>query len=310
MLPAFRFMLGAALATLLLSLTVFGLAATLRLAQETKLSRPEPARALAYASPTGWKEFNEPDAARQIEAAVNADAAIVPLREDIAPAESPKPAANPEQRAEAVAPEQEPSESISPRQDQFRSSPRQEELVEAIPSTAGPGDEQETVGDTKTEAAEIKSSEPVEARTEPNPRAESRANGNVAGPEQPVTAPATETGGPDSGPAPKKPKRHPAPAQKTAPKPKPAERLAKTKKTTKRAAAPARSTLLPRIGSAAPLPWIGESRDAGGRPATKLAPQPCRPGSITCSPLPLGPSGARQSNFQMPLMSAGVLHSQ
>jgi hypothetical protein len=296
MLPAFRFMLGAALATLLLSLTVFGLAATLRLAQETKLSRPEPARALAYASPTGWKEFNEPDAARQIEAGVNADAAIVPLREDIAPAESPKSAANPDQRAEAVEPEQEPSESISPRQDQFRSSPPQEEWVEAIPSTARPGDEQETVGDTKTEAAEIKSSEPVEAPIEPNPRAESRANGNVAGLEQPVTAPAT--------------KRHPAPAQKTAPKPKPAERLAKTKKTTKRAAAPARNTLLPGTGSAAPLPWIGEVRDARGRPATKLATQPCGPGSFTCSPLPLGPSGARQSNFQMPLMSARVSHPQ
>ena len=267
MLPAFRFMLGAALATLLLSLTVFGLAATLRLAQETKLSRPEPARALAYASPTGWKEFNEPDAARQIEAAVNADAAIVPLREDIAPAESPKPAANPEQRAEAVAPEQEPSESISPRQDQFRSSPPQEEWVEAIPSTARPGDEQETVGDTKTAAAEIRSSEPVEARTEPNPRAESRVDSNVAGLEQPVTAPVTETGGADGGPAAKKPKRHPAPAQKTVAKPKPAERLAKAKKATKRSAAPARNTLLPGTGSAVALPWIGESRDAGGHRA-------------------------------------------
>jgi hypothetical protein len=241
MLPAFRFMLGAGLATLLLSLTVFGLAATLRLAQETRLSRPEPARALAYASPTGWKEFNEPDAARQIEAAVNADAAIVPLREDVPPAESPKPAANPEQRAEAVAPEQEQGESTLPQHERLGSGPPQEERVEAIPSTAGAGEEQETIGDTKTAAAEIKSSEPVEPPTEPNPRAESRANGNVAGLEQPITVPATETSGPDGVSATKKPKRHPAPAQKAAPKPKPAERLAKTKKTTKRAAAPARN---------------------------------------------------------------------
>jgi hypothetical protein len=282
MLPAFRFMLGAALATLLLSLTVFGLAATLRLAQESKLSRPEPARALAYASPTGWKEFNEPDAARQIEAAVNAGAAIVPLPEDIAPAASPKPVANPEERTEAVAAEQEQGESISPQQERLGSGLPQEERVEAIPPTAGPGDEQETVGDTKTAAAEIKSSEPLEARTEPNPRAESRADGNVASLEQPVTAPATETGGADGEPAAKKPKRHPAPAQKTAPKPKPAERLAKAKKTTKRTAAPARNTLLPGTGSAVALPWIGESRDAGGRAATKLTSQPCGRGSATC----------------------------
>jgi hypothetical protein len=289
MLPAFRFMLGAALATLLLSLTVFGLAATLRLAQETKLSRPEPARALAYASPTGWKEFNEPDAARQIEAAVIADAAIVPLREDIAPAETPKPAANPEQRAEAVAPEEEHSEFISPQQERLESGLPPEERVEAIPSMAAPGDEQETVGDTKTAAAEVRSSEPVEASTEPNPRAESRVDGTAAGPEQPVTAPATETGGADSGAAIKKPKRRPAPAQKTAPKPKPAERLAKTKKTTKRTAAPGRNTFLPGTGSAAPLLWIGENRSAGGRPATKLSsPQFCGLGSATCSRPSLG----------------------
>jgi hypothetical protein len=282
MLSAFRFMLGAALATLLLSLTVFGLAATLRLAQETKLSRPEPPRALAYASPTAGKEFNEPDAVRQIEAAVNADAAIVPLREDIAPAESPKPAANPEERAEAVAPEQEPSESISPRQERLGSSPPQEERAEAKPSTAGAGKEEETFADSKTAAAEIKPSEPVEAPTEPNPRAESRANSNAAGLEHPVTAPANVTGAADSGPATKKPKR-PAPAQKTVPKPKPAERLAKAKKTTKRAAAPARNTLLPGTGSAAPLPWIGENRSAGGRPATQLSsPQSCGRGSATC----------------------------
>jgi hypothetical protein len=57
MLPALRFLLGAALAAVLLVLTIFGLAATVRLAQETKVSPLEPPRALAYAAPARWTEL-------------------------------------------------------------------------------------------------------------------------------------------------------------------------------------------------------------------------------------------------------------
>ena len=200
---------------------------------------------------------------------------------------------------------------MSPQQERLGSSLPQEERTEAISSTARSGEEQETLADTKTAAAEIRSSELFEAPEEPHSRAESPAPGKVAGLGGPVTAPATETGGAESGPAAKKPKPRTAPAQKTAPKPKPAERLAKGKKAARRTVAPARNMLLPGTGFAAPLPWTGESRSAGGRPAAKLPPpQPCGPVLVTCSPLPLGPSGSRQSNFQMPLMSAGVSHPQ
>src|ERR1700745_4106064 len=108
MLPAFRFMLGAARAPLLLVLTVFGLVATVRLAQETKASTVEAARALAYATPAGWGEIFSDEGTRLSEIEHEpTGVALDQLRGDgwPIPAQSAKSAASPQESDKQVAPE-------------------------------------------------------------------------------------------------------------------------------------------------------------------------------------------------------------
>src|SRR5947207_2875150 len=55
MLPDLRVAVAAVLASLLLIVTAFGLAATVRIAQHAKIGPIEPPRALAYADPGDWE---------------------------------------------------------------------------------------------------------------------------------------------------------------------------------------------------------------------------------------------------------------
>src|SRR5947207_6549289 len=57
MLPNLRFTVGAMLATALLVVTAFGIAATLRLAREAKTGPLETSRSLAYTDQTDWNQF-------------------------------------------------------------------------------------------------------------------------------------------------------------------------------------------------------------------------------------------------------------
>jgi hypothetical protein len=126
MLPAFRFMLGAALATLLLVLTVFGLAATVRLAQETKASPVEAARALAYATPAGWGEIYSDEGRRLSEIEHEpTGVALDPLRGDgwPIPAHSAKSAASPQESDKQVAPEKHDTGSSPPAGERLEATP-------------------------------------------------------------------------------------------------------------------------------------------------------------------------------------------
>ena len=70
MLPNLRFTVGAMLATALLVVTAFGIAATLRLAREAKTGPLETSRSLAYTDQTDWNQFTDPTAVRRYEEAM------------------------------------------------------------------------------------------------------------------------------------------------------------------------------------------------------------------------------------------------
>jgi hypothetical protein len=65
--PDLRFTIGAVLATALLTVTAFGVTATLRLAQHAKLGPLDLARSLAYSDSSDWNQFADPTATRRFE---------------------------------------------------------------------------------------------------------------------------------------------------------------------------------------------------------------------------------------------------
>jgi hypothetical protein len=67
MLPDFRFVIGAILATVLLGVAAFGLTAAVRLAHQAKVSPLETSRTLAFADPADWNQFHHPDGTRRFE---------------------------------------------------------------------------------------------------------------------------------------------------------------------------------------------------------------------------------------------------
>jgi hypothetical protein len=177
MLPAFRFILGAALATLLLVLTVFGLAATVRLAQETKVSPLETARALAYATPAGWGELHSAEDKHLSDGAHEADGAEVgQLRggEWLIPAELAKPGASPQER----------DKSISPQKDTILS-PLPGERLEASSTPAALERQQEVIADTGS-TVEIRA--PAPAQESPSPPADLPESAMTAASDQSATA--------------------------------------------------------------------------------------------------------------------------
>src|SRR5438874_6472644 len=168
MLPDFRFMIGAALATLLLIVTVFGLAETVHIAQQAKISPLEPSRPLAYSDPSGWNQFSEADAARRFEGMIGADGTgRIPLREGAVPTEAAKPIAKTEERVESI--------------------PPQEEHAEAIPTRADAGNERAAISDLEP-SLEPKSSIGLEARMESDPANEPAASVEAAATVEPATS--------------------------------------------------------------------------------------------------------------------------
>jgi len=76
MLPDFRFVIGAVLATAFLGVTCIGLFATVRLAHQAKIGPLEASRALAFGDGADWNQFADPDSVRRFEElARKADAA-------------------------------------------------------------------------------------------------------------------------------------------------------------------------------------------------------------------------------------------
>jgi hypothetical protein len=68
MLPSLRFVFGAILASLVLIVTAFGFAATVRLAHQTAKVGPfEPVRTLAYADVADWNQFYDADGTRRFD---------------------------------------------------------------------------------------------------------------------------------------------------------------------------------------------------------------------------------------------------
>jgi hypothetical protein len=67
MLPDFRFVIGAILATVVLGVTSFGLLAAVRLTHQGKTGPLEAARNVAFDERASWNQFNDPDSARRFE---------------------------------------------------------------------------------------------------------------------------------------------------------------------------------------------------------------------------------------------------
>ena len=104
MLPNLRFTVGAMLATALLVVTAFGIAATLRLAREAKTGPLETSRSLAYTDQTDWNQFTDPTAVRRYEEAMRPVASedAPPVTE---PAASLPPTAVASRKLEPIAPD-------------------------------------------------------------------------------------------------------------------------------------------------------------------------------------------------------------
>jgi len=104
MLPNLRFTVGAMLATALLVVTAFGIAATLRLAREAKTGPLETSRSLAYTDQTDWNQFTDPTAVRRYEEAMRPVASedAPPVTE---PAASLPPTAVASPKLEPIAPD-------------------------------------------------------------------------------------------------------------------------------------------------------------------------------------------------------------
>jgi hypothetical protein len=198
MLPALRFMLGAALASLLLIITMFGLAATVRLAQQAKVSPLKPARALAYASPAGRSEFEYDDRARHFGAAADS----VPLSggEWLLGAAAPKAAEQPQEHAQSDGPPNEPVTSIIPAEEGVEDTRPQEEPGEGTASiTVADEDRSASASAGGEAAAEAERTAPVRSAIEPNPTAEADGTADAAEIHEPLS------GGPPIGVEPEAP---------------------------------------------------------------------------------------------------------
>lgn len=94
MLPDFRFVIGATLATAMLGIAIFGLATAVRLSHEAKMGPPETLRSSAFDERADWNQFSDPELARRFDAlarqAEAGGATLVP--EAVAAAEVPQPA--------------------------------------------------------------------------------------------------------------------------------------------------------------------------------------------------------------------------
>src|SRR5262245_8557459 len=67
MLPDFRFVIGAVLATGLLAVTGLGLFAAVRIAHHTSAGPLEASRSVAFDDRADWNQFQDPDATRRFE---------------------------------------------------------------------------------------------------------------------------------------------------------------------------------------------------------------------------------------------------
>src|SRR5829696_86604 len=94
MLPDFRFVIGATLATAMLGIAIFGLSTAVRLSHEAKVGPPETLRISAFDKRADWNQFSDPELARRFDAlARQAEAgAATPVPEAVAAAEVPQPA--------------------------------------------------------------------------------------------------------------------------------------------------------------------------------------------------------------------------
>jgi hypothetical protein len=96
MLPDLRFLIGAVLATALLGVTVFGLAAAMHISRQSKLAPIETSRLLAYTPDGGYRFVDVP--ARRFDnpfANIPADPNPVPLQQPLQLTAEPTPAAEP-----------------------------------------------------------------------------------------------------------------------------------------------------------------------------------------------------------------------
>jgi hypothetical protein len=343
MLPALRFMLGAALASLLLILTVLGLGAALHLSQQTKVSPFESDRMLAYSAPAVRSEpFNE-DPVRHFQA----DAGVIPLgrSESLIGAAPPQSAGLPEQHIESIEQQQGPLASSEP---QERSEAPQERSVETTASiTAGDEDrssspasaapEEVEPADTARSAinpatkAEVSRTEPVgalvavESESETDAMPTAGATTLQAADVAPMTAaPAlqvseradplrpSEIESAESSASAKRDQPHRARAQKGQ-KSKAVAAATKIKKTVaKRNTSPAANPLVPGIGFPRPQNWSSaETRIFAAQPVTKLASsQMCGLGSAMCSRPPLRAFPSRQTNLRTSRTRPTLSHPQ
>ena len=134
MLPNLRFTVGAMLATALLVVTAFGIAATLRLAREAKTGPLETSRSLAYTDQTDWNQFTDPTAVRRYEEAMRPVASedAPPVTE---PAASLPPTAVASPKLEPIAPD---ITSVAPVTDLAAAVPPVAEVLASTPLDANP----------------------------------------------------------------------------------------------------------------------------------------------------------------------------
>jgi hypothetical protein len=149
MLPSLRFVFGAILASLVLIVTAFGFAATVRLAHQTAKVGPfEPVHTLAYADVADWNQFYDADGTRRFDGMTRRThiTAIDTLFERAtaaavsSPDVSPRVAETPEERVAALAPIAEPPPEKRPLADpppQLRSEPS----IETKPDPVSPAAE-------------------------------------------------------------------------------------------------------------------------------------------------------------------------
>ena len=95
MLPDFRFLIGAVLATGMLGVAGFGLATAVRLSHEARVGPPDASQSLAFNDRADWNQFSDPELARRFELlARRADEADAAAANDAVVANAPPAAAS------------------------------------------------------------------------------------------------------------------------------------------------------------------------------------------------------------------------
>jgi hypothetical protein len=97
MLPDFRFLIGAVLATGMLGVAGFGLATAVRLSHEARVGPSEASRSLAFDDRADWNQFSDPEFVRRFERLAHHpdEAATTPASDAAATAGAPLPAVAP-----------------------------------------------------------------------------------------------------------------------------------------------------------------------------------------------------------------------